>query len=64
MNKELTYNQALTELEAILKSFDSGEADIDTLSVQVSRATELSTFCRERLLKVEEELKASESPKA
>ena len=64
MNKELTYNQALTELEAILKSFDSGEADIDTLSVQVSRATELITFCRERLLKVEEELKASESPKA
>ena len=64
MNKELTYNQALTELETILKSFDSGEADIDTLSAQVSRATELITFCRERLLKVEEELKASESPKA
>lgn len=56
MDKELTYNQALTELEAILKSFDSGEADIDTLSAQVARATELITFCRERLQKVEKEL--------
>ncbi len=59
MDKEMTYSQALTELEGILKSFDSGEADIDTLSTQVARATELITFCRERLVKVEEELKTS-----
>lgn len=55
----MTYSQALGELEGILKSFDNGEADIDTLSAQVARATELITFCRERLLKVEEELKTS-----
>ena len=61
MNKELTYNQALTELEAILKSFDSGEADIDTLSAQVARATELITFCRERLQKVEKELEVQQN---
>ncbi|MBQ2797286.1 MAG: exodeoxyribonuclease VII small subunit [Tidjanibacter sp.] len=61
MDKELTYNQALTELEAILKSFDSGEADIDTLSAQVARATELITFCRERLQKVEKELEVQQN---
>lgn len=61
MDKELTYNQALTELEAILKSFDSGEADIDTLSAQVARATELITFCRERLQKVENELEVQQN---
>ncbi|MBQ1213521.1 MAG: exodeoxyribonuclease VII small subunit [Tidjanibacter sp.] len=59
MDKEMTYSQALGELEGILKSFDNGEADIDTLSAQVARATELISFCRERLLKVEEELKTS-----
>ena len=59
MDKEMTYSQALSELEGILKCFDSAEADIDTLSAQVARATELITFCRERLLKVEEELKSS-----
>lgn len=61
MDKELTYNQALTELEAILKSFDSGEADIDTLSAQVARATKLITFCRERLQKVEKELEVQQN---
>ena len=61
MDKELTYNQALTELEAILKSFDSGEADIDTLSAQVARATELITFCRERLQKEEKELEVQQN---
>ncbi|MBR1957530.1 MAG: exodeoxyribonuclease VII small subunit [Tidjanibacter sp.] len=61
MDKELTYNQALTELEAILKSFDSGEADIDTLAAQVARATELITFCRERLQKVEKELEVQQN---
>ncbi|MBR2424578.1 MAG: exodeoxyribonuclease VII small subunit [Tidjanibacter sp.] len=61
MDKELTYNQALTELEGILKSFDSGEADIDTLSAQVARATELITFCRERLQKVEKELEVQQN---
>ena len=61
MDKELSYNQALTELEAILKSFDSGEADIDTLSAQVARATELITFCRERLQKVEKELEVQQN---
>lgn len=61
MDKKLTYNQALTELEAILKSFDSGEADIDTLSAQVARATELITFCRERLQRVEKELEVQQN---
>ena len=56
-NKEISYNEALGELEAILSSIESGEADIDTLSARVSRATELIKICRERLLKVESEVK-------
>lgn len=56
-NKELSYKEALQELEAIMRKFESGEADIDTLAAQVGRATELIKHCRERLLKVENEVK-------
>lgn len=55
--KEITYAAALTELEDILRSIESGSADIDTLSTKVTRATELIKICRARLLKVESEVK-------
>lgn len=55
--KEINYNEALQELETILRSIESGDTDIDTLSAKVTRATELIALCRERLLKVEEEVK-------
>lgn len=56
-NNELTYGQALQELEEILRSIESADTDIDTLSAKVTRATELIKFCRARLLKVEGEVK-------
>lgn len=55
--KEITYAAALAELEEILRSIESGSADIDTLSTKVTRATELIKICRARLLKVESEVK-------
>ncbi|MBO7300965.1 MAG: exodeoxyribonuclease VII small subunit [Tidjanibacter sp.] len=55
--KEITYADALAELEEILRSIESGSADIDTLSTKVTRATELIKICRARLLKVESEVK-------
>lgn len=60
MKKDISYKEAIIELEAILKSFESGEADIDTLSAQVSRATELINCCREKLTKVEKDLQTEE----
>lgn len=56
-NKEITYSEALGELEQILQSIESGGGDIDTLSTKVTRATELIRLCRSRLLKVEGEVK-------
>lgn len=56
-NNTLTYNQALHELEEILRSIESADTDIDTLSPKVTRAAELIKFCRGRLLKVESEVK-------
>lgn len=54
---ELTYSEALRELEEILASIESGTSDIDTLAAKVTRATELIKLCRTRLAKVEGEVK-------
>ncbi len=56
-NKELSYSEALGELEEILHSIEGGTSDIDTLATKVSRATELIKLCRTRLAKVEGEVK-------
>lgn len=54
---ELTYSEALRELEEILASIEGGTSDIDTLASKVTRATELIKLCRSRLVKVEGEVK-------
>lgn len=56
-NKEITYSEALAELEQILQTIEEGSSDIDTLASKVTRATELIKLCRSRLLKVEGEVK-------
>ena len=55
--KELSYSEALGELEEILRTIEGGSSDIDTLAAKVTRATELIKLCRERLVKVEGEVK-------
>ncbi|MDE6528406.1 MAG: exodeoxyribonuclease VII small subunit [Muribaculaceae bacterium] len=56
--KDLTYTQAITELEGILRTMQSDECDIDRLAVLTRRATELIAECRSRLVATDEELKA------
>ncbi len=56
--KELTYNQAVGELEAILRTMQSDSCDIDKLTVYTRRATELLKECRSRLTATDEELRA------
>lgn len=56
--KELTYNQAITELEGILRLMQSDECDIDRLAALTRRATELIAECRTRLVATDEELRA------
>jgi exonuclease VII small subunit len=55
--KELSYNQAVTELEKILRTMQSDECDIDKLASLTRRATELIAECRSRLTTTEEELR-------
>lgn len=53
----LTYEQAATELEKILRTIQSDNCDIDKLSELTRRAIELLTFCRNKLTTTETELK-------
>jgi len=56
MEKNKTYGEAMAEVEAILAEFESGDMDVDRLSAEVKRATELIKFCKARLGKAEKDV--------
>ena len=56
--KDLTYSQAVAELEKILRLMQSDECDIERLAALTQRATELIAECRSRLMATDEELRA------
>ncbi len=53
---KLNYAEAIAEVERILERIQNEEVDVDTLSSEVKRASELLAQCRKRLVKSEEEL--------
>lgn len=54
--QELTYTKAKQELERIVKSIESGTLDVDALTDMVKRASELITFCKEKLATTDDKL--------
>ena len=54
--KKLTYEQALNELQALVKDLQEDAIGIDELAEKVERATELIEFCRDKLRNTEEKL--------
>lgn len=46
---ELTYSEALAELETILKSLESDSVDVDVLATKVQRAAALISLCRGKI---------------
>lgn len=56
-NKELTYSQALNELEKIVKEIESEEVDVDILAEKIKRASQILTFCKGKLRTAEDEVK-------
>jgi len=53
-----SYDDAIRELQHILTELQSGSLGIDELSVQLQRASDLLTFCQNKLVKTEEEVQA------
>ena len=54
--KEFSFSDAVIEIENILKQIESGDLDIDKLSVEVKRASELIRQCQKKLRTTEEEI--------
>lgn len=54
--ENLTYTEAIGELERIIASIRSENCDVDTLAERTRRAATLLAFCRSRLTATEEEL--------
>ena len=53
---QLTYKQAVTELEEIVKKKQDPECSSDDLSARTKRSKELLELCRARLTATDEEL--------
>ena len=56
MNEELKYEEALAQLETIVRKMEANEFDIDELTVQLKTAQHLIKFCKDKLTKTEAEI--------
>lgn len=56
-NKELTYGEAIAEIEQILSRLRNEQTEVDTLAAELKRATELIARCKAQLRDVEASVK-------
>ncbi len=59
---DMTYTQAVAEIEEILRMMQADSLDIDLLATYTRRATELLTECRRRLTDTDRELQSILNP--
>jgi len=55
--KNISYREAIAEIELIVKKIENDEADVDELAGNVKRVAELIKICKEKLFKAEKEVK-------
>ncbi len=61
MNETMKYEEAMAQLEAIVRKMESNELDIDEIAAQLKTAQQLIKFCRDKLTKTEAELLEEET---
>jgi exodeoxyribonuclease VII small subunit len=54
--KQISYNEALEELEEILEDIQDQKVDVDNLAAKVKQARELINICEQRIKKAEMEV--------
>jgi exodeoxyribonuclease VII small subunit len=54
--KEFSFNEAVKEIDKILRNIENGDLDVDKLSIEVKRASELIRQCQKKLRSTEEEI--------
>ena len=52
----MTYNEAIQELETILRSLETDQVDVDDLTARAERSAELVRLCRHKLRHAEASL--------
>lgn len=57
MKKEIKYEEAVKELEDIVRLMESDSLDIDIMSERLKRAQELITICKSKLTKTDEKIR-------
>lgn len=57
MPKEMKYEEAVTQLEDIVRKMESNELDIDSLSQQLKAAKRLIKMCNDKLTKADADIK-------
>ena len=55
--REIPYTEAMAEIEKIMTKLRGESIDIDTLTAEVKRASELIEMCKQRLRTTEEEVR-------
>ena len=56
MDNNITYEKAMKEIEDIADKMERREYTIDELTKKLARAQQLIIFCREKLVKTDEEI--------
>ena len=56
MNENIKYEEALAQLETIVRKMEANEYDIDEIAVQLKAAQRLIKFCKDKLSRTEAEL--------
>lgn len=57
MKEESKYEEAMQELQNIVRHMENDDLDIDQLAVQLKRAQQLIKLCKDKLTKTDEEIK-------
>jgi len=53
----MKYEEALSQLETIVRKMEAGEYDIDELSEQLKQAQKLIKLCKDKLTKTDTDIK-------
>ena len=56
VKKSISYKEAISEIEEILRQLEDNELDVDELSEKVKRVSHLVTLCKEKLHNTEQEI--------
>ena len=58
MQEQLTYEQAMQRLEAMVQQMESGEIGIDEMAERLREARKLMKYCHEKLYEAEKNCKS------